>query len=592
MKKIILSKDLSFPLELVTQSVGILAKRRAGKSYAARRLSEGIFKAGQQICIIDPKGDWWGMRYAKDGQSPGLPIFIFGGERGDIPLEVRSGSLVAKLLVEERVSILLDLSQFRKREVASFMTDFLEDLYRLKAQDRFRTPLMLLVDEADAIAPQKPQMEETRMLGAIEDIVRRGGQRGIGCTMISQRSAVLNKNVLTQIQVLMCLRTIAPQDLAAIDEWIKVHGDVEQRKVLMGSLPSLPVGTCWVWSPGWPTDDGYFQRVEVESITTFDSGATPKPGEKKIAPRNIAHVDLDALRLQMSEVVTKAKENDPAELKRRIKELEQEIKKKQAVAPAAKLAPGFEKMIAEVPALREEAAVLRSRLKQFEKLHKDLMRAAHTVSRSIADAAQAMVAFDKIMTEHEEVVKNQVKTPATTVPIHRPAVVDPGRAIDHSIMGNGKPGGAMMRMLQAAAMFGTISRHRMSLLSRMSPTSGSFNTYLSEMKKRGWIEGNGKEFKITAEGKQSAGEVGSLPTDPRELVNLWCENLGSGGGCARMLRALADRYPDGFLREDLASNVSMSATSGSFNTYLSTLNKQGLIEKRDGAIFVSKEIFA
>ena len=48
-----------------------------------------------------------------------------------------------------------------------------------------------------------------------EDIVRRGGQRGIGCTLVTQRSAVLNKNVLTQAQMLVVLRTIAPQDLAA-----------------------------------------------------------------------------------------------------------------------------------------------------------------------------------------------------------------------------------------------------------------------------------------------------------------------------------------------------------------------------------------
>ena len=38
--------------------------------------------------------------------------------------------------------------------------------------------MMLVVDEADAVAPQKPYPGEERMLGAMEDIVRRGGQRG------------------------------------------------------------------------------------------------------------------------------------------------------------------------------------------------------------------------------------------------------------------------------------------------------------------------------------------------------------------------------------------------------------------------------
>ena len=78
------------------------------------------------------------------------------------------------------------------------MTGFLESFYRLKAQEQYRTPVMLIVDEADAIAPQKPFKGEERMLGAIEVCSPRWLQRGIGCLLITQRSAVLNKNVLTQ----------------------------------------------------------------------------------------------------------------------------------------------------------------------------------------------------------------------------------------------------------------------------------------------------------------------------------------------------------------------------------------------------------
>jgi hypothetical protein len=35
--------------------------------------------------------------------------------------------------------------------------------------------------------------------------------------------ALLNKDVLTQVEVLVALRTIAPQDRAAIDAWIQAH---------------------------------------------------------------------------------------------------------------------------------------------------------------------------------------------------------------------------------------------------------------------------------------------------------------------------------------------------------------------------------
>src|SRR5258705_6632749 len=99
-----LAKGLALPVEAVTQTIGVLAKRRAGKSYLARRLVEQLVRAGLQVVIVDPKGDWWGIRAAANGKDPGLPVTILGGERGDVPLEKAGGELVAKLIVEERVS--------------------------------------------------------------------------------------------------------------------------------------------------------------------------------------------------------------------------------------------------------------------------------------------------------------------------------------------------------------------------------------------------------------------------------------------------------------------------------------------------------
>jgi DNA helicase HerA-like ATPase len=325
MKMIHLSKGLSLPLDFVTQAAAILAKRRVGKSYTARRIVEQLLGAGQQIIILDPKGDWWGIRSAADGVGPGLQITILGGEHGDAALHADAGEAVARIAVEEGVSLLLDLSELRKHEVATFAAAFMETLYRMKAKEIYRTPVMVVVDEGDAIAPQRPQPNEARMLGAAEDLVRRGGQRGIGTMFITQRSAVLNKNVLTQVQVLIALRTIAPQDLKAMDEWIDVHGEPEQRKALMASLPSLPVGEAWVWAPGWPTETGIFQRVKVSPIETFDSGKTPAPGEKRIEPRLVSAVDLDRIRDLLADATQRDPEDNPKTLKKRIAELEKEL---------------------------------------------------------------------------------------------------------------------------------------------------------------------------------------------------------------------------------------------------------------------------
>ena len=98
------SRALSLPVDVVTQTMAILAKRRAGKSYTMRKITEQLFEAQQQVILVDPKGDQWGIRSSADGKKAGYPIVILGGEHADVPLEVSSGETVAKLVVEETVS--------------------------------------------------------------------------------------------------------------------------------------------------------------------------------------------------------------------------------------------------------------------------------------------------------------------------------------------------------------------------------------------------------------------------------------------------------------------------------------------------------
>lgn len=314
-----ISSTLLLPMEAVTQTFAILAKRGVGKTYTASVMAEEMIKAKQQVVIIDPIGVWWGLRAGANGSDEGLEIIVMGGEHGDIPLESTAGETIADFVVESGRCVLLDLSLFRKGEMIRFMEKFSETIYR-----RNRTPLHLMIDEADTFAPQKVMRGEgaERLLGAMEDIVRRGRARGLGVTLVTQRAAVLNKNVLTQAEVLVCLRTIAPQDLAAAEAWIHVHGTQEERDTLMQSLPSLPIGTAWFWSPGWLD---IFQQVKVRKRETFDSSSTPKVGEKIATPKKLAPVNLEELQEKMKATVERAKSNDPVALRKENAELKKTL---------------------------------------------------------------------------------------------------------------------------------------------------------------------------------------------------------------------------------------------------------------------------
>lgn len=572
--KLKIAAELSLPVDVVTQTIAVLAKRRAGKSYLMRRLVEQLFAASQQVVLVDPKGDQWGIRSAADGKGPGLSVVILGGERADVPLEPGSGEIVAKLVVEERVSVVLDLSLFRKHEVATFMTGFLENLYRLKAREIYRTPLMLVMDEADAVAPQKPQKGEERMLGAAEDIVRRGGQRGIGCVLVTQRSAVLNKNLLTQAQVMIALRTIAPQDLAAMNAWIDVHGTAEQRKTLMESLPSLPVGDAWVWSPGWPTVEGIFKRVHVLPIETFDSGATPKAGEKRHEPKTVAEVDLDALKRQMAATIEKAKADDPRTLRSEIASLKKQLS---ARLPVVKVTEG---KITEVPVLKD------AQLSRAEKLQSRLQEHGE---RALAEAVALRQAISAATAARRQVYAAPAALQRYGIPA--PAVARAAAAQRTNGSGAADPEigrGGLRRILVALAQRPQgLNQRQLGLRATLSSRSGSFATYLSKARANGWIEGSG-DLRITEAGIKALGSYQSLP-EGRELLEHWLGELG-GSGASRILRVLAGAYPNAMSQEDVGRAAELSDRSGSFATYLSKLRGLELITGR-GELRASDELF-
>lgn len=577
-----LAPRLSLPLDAVTQTIGILAKRRAGKSYLARRLAEQLLHARQQVVIVDPKGDWWGIRSAADGKGPGFPVTILGGERGDIPLEASAGELVAKLAVEERADLLLDLSLFRKHEVATFMTAFLENLYRLKAREDFRTAMMLVVDEADAVAPQRPQKGEERMLGAAEDIVRRGGQRGIGCTLVTQRSAVLNKNVLTQCQVLIGLRTIAPQDLDALKEWIDVHGTAEGRKILMESLPSLPVGDAWIWSPGWPTDEGIFERVHVLPIETFDSGATPKPGEKRKEPKAPAEVDLEALRRQMAATLERAKADDPRELRRQIAELKKELAKKPAVAPR----PGPAPKVRQVPVLKDSQV---KRLEvTLERISKEAER--HTAAMTVCWSNLNAVAEALLKAMHSLVTPASPPAPSRPTLVPRPAPAPRARAPRPHLEGNGQElGKGEITILCAVAQQGDAGATREQLTVLTGYRRSTRDTYLQRLRAEDLVAIAGDRIRVTEGGIVALGDnFEPLPTGD-ELRAHWMERLPEGE--AKILELVIKAYPSVVEREFISEMTGYARSSR--DTYLQRLSSRRLVDASGrGAVRASEILFS
>lgn len=289
-------------------------------TYLTTVLAEEMSLSGLPFVVLDPMGVYWGLRSSSDGATAGLPVIVLGGSHGDMPLDPAGGRAIARWVLANRVPAVLDLSDFRRADQRLFVGDFAEELF-----ESCEDPLHVIVDEADLFIPQKPLPEDKRCLAAFEDIVRRGRSRGLGTTVVTQRPAVINKDILTQIGTLVVLRMTGPQDLDAIKDWVRSHGDLTRQRLMLASLPSLPIGTGWFWSPGWL---GVLKRVQIRKKFTWDSSVTPKIGVPRPVPDVRAEVNIDVLR----EAVTNATEHDPnstTSLKARIKELERALNEKE-----------------------------------------------------------------------------------------------------------------------------------------------------------------------------------------------------------------------------------------------------------------------
>ena len=556
------AKGFSLPREAVTETFGILAVRGAGKSNAAATMAEEMFALSLPFVVIDPVRAWWGLRSSRSGHGPGLAIPIFGGRRGDVPLERNAGAMMADLVADERLSCVLDVSEFESEGAKKqFLLDFATRLYR-----KNEAPLHLFLEEADDYIPQRPMREEAQLLRAWENIVRRGRNRGLGVTLITQRSAAINKNVLTQVQTLIAMRTTGPQDRAAIEEWLKYNN---QEQKILASLPSLKDGEAWVWSPHFLEQT---VKIQFRLRHTFDSGATPKVTGTARPVATLADVDLKAIRGRMAATIEKAKADDPRELRRQLAEANVTLARERRVK-AEPLSRGRETRV-NVPVLKDT---------QIKRLEKFLVKLT-------AEAERHGKAMSLFWGHHEEQAKALLQvlitvskgpvTPTLSPMPSRLKLVPPSPR-----QGKGPVGDSLdaseQRILDTIAMLNVrgldANRESIARWQDLHPTGGRYGTNLAHLRSAGYLSG----CVLTEQGqllarRQETGldaALRALQDDSRR----------------RIVQTLVDAgHP--LSREELAGKLGLHPTGGRFGTNLGWLRTMGIITAR-GPIEPTKGLF-
>lgn len=181
--------------DFISKNALVVGLKGKGKSNTAAVLAEEFLKVGLPICIIDIKGEYWGL---KEGHPN---LYVIGQTVNpdpraiDAKITARSARAAATNSYLKAVSVILDVSGFSIEDREDFLSVYFQTLWELSSNPAHRHPYMIFIEEAKNFIPQggKTSIKELMI-----NITCEGRSRGFGVIVIGTRSALIEKNVLTQ----------------------------------------------------------------------------------------------------------------------------------------------------------------------------------------------------------------------------------------------------------------------------------------------------------------------------------------------------------------------------------------------------------
>lgn len=568
-------EPLCFPKKALDQHVVVLGKTGSGKSSKLRHIVEYLLREKKRVCIVDPKGDWWGLKASADGKGPGFPVIAFGDfkEAGasDVPINEYSGKHVADLITNGNRPCILGFRGWMPNALVKFWLDFAPGLFNAQSGE-----LYLVIDEVHNFVPkgkiQDPQAG--KCIHWTNRLMAEGRGLGLICLIASQRPQKVHNDTLTSCETLIAARVVHKADRDAISDWIDGCGDSDKGDEVLDHLAQCARNQAYVWSP----EAGFGPRlVEFPMFSTFDSFAPPQL-QKTVRKEGWSTVDLEDVKQRLAAVIEEAKANDPAELRREITRLKAELAQKPQVAPER--VPMFtEKDLEVIESLGARADGLSGELSK-QRAHFEVF-----AKRMEKDWTYVKMVFDSF---EDDIAQIQIlpKKPNVLIPA-RPMSL-PDRSPVQARIANALLNGSQRKIMSVLAQRQgkTTNRNQVAIFAGYSSTSSHTDNLLSGLRTSGMIEGQG-DLRPTAAGLEALGSYDPMPTGEK-LRSFWVSQLPAAAG--RMLTALFECYPGGLTRDELAEKVNLSASSSHIDNLISRLRTLELVTGK-GTMMASKDFF-
>lgn len=253
-KPLHISKDLDINLEdLIGQCIAILGIRGSGKSNTAGVIFEELLQNDYPLSIIDIEGEYFGLKEKYE-------VLVVGkGEGVEIEIDAHCAGEIAQVSMEQNVPVVFDLSGFLSDERTEVLKVYLSALWN--SAGTLRKPYMIGIEEAHEFIPQGVKNELKEMIARV---ALRGRKRGLGAIIVSQRSAKVDKDVLSQAGMLLLHRVVHEVDMRVYSELLPWRKS-EVKEI----INSLDTGDCM-----YVNGDNVLP-IYVRERSTFHAGFTP-----------------------------------------------------------------------------------------------------------------------------------------------------------------------------------------------------------------------------------------------------------------------------------------------------------------------------
>jgi len=556
-QNLITNKPVKFDVAAFLRSrILCCASSGGGKSWTLRRLLEQTHGIVQQI-VIDLEDEFYTLREKHD--------YVLGRPDGDFAVTVQSAELLARTLLETKVSAIISLAELPLHERPIFVKKFLNAL--VNAPRSLWHSVLVVVDEAHLFCSQKGDVESKK---AVIDLMTRGRKRGFIGALATQRLAKLDKDVAAECNVKLIGLCNLPADRArAVEE---LGFDKEEERDKRKVFGKLKPGHFFASGPGIDAEDGIVE-LKVGTVETThpepgasDVGVTPPTARIRKALAKLGDLPKEAA----------------AELKT-VRELQAKVKELEARGPKIveieqKVYPAIE--FVDKPVFKEaDFKKLSTLIERLEKAQARSVVAGEQIQSALLSVRTALGKVNPLVPAGVGVTSGRMSS-AAPPPSAAPKPVPSGPLGEERDLPVGQAA-----VLDALIQFADgLKRNKLSVLTGYKRSTR--DAYIARLEKAGLVTVALGRITATQAGHDARPNAKPLPTG-KDLQVFWLSRLPHGEAAIFKILLAADG--------DTVAHVAIDEETGfkrsTRDAYLSRMEAKQIVVRAPGVASASPNLF-